>query len=301
MPIRRILVPLDGTAFAERALPLAERLARPAGASLVLVRVDTPVSAVTGLDVVAAPLVLNADDVRRADAAYLAGVAERLRAAGGEVRTAVLDGDVAGALRDACAREGVDLIVMTSHARGGLARLLLGSTAERVLHDGPGVPVLVARGQEGDAVGHEIARVAVVLDEDADTDATVGAALDVARPAGAALTLVMPHDPDRDRKATLLPTAVLAPGVQDADVALPDDAPDERAYLARVAHALTTEGVRADVLLVDGGAEEVARAVADAQADLVAVGAGGRRGLADALRHAVDVPVLVVPGAARGA
>jgi nucleotide-binding universal stress UspA family protein len=218
-----------------------------------------------------------------------------------------MDGDVVHGLLAACERERVDLVVMASHARGGLARLLLGSVADRVLHDGPPVPVLVARGHAEDGAEREIGRIAVALEEGEGNETTVDAALEIARLAGASVTLVMAHDADRDRKATLLPTAVLAPAADDADVALPDDVPDERSYLARVAHALAAEGVPVDVRLVEGGrdsADAIARCVAEVRADLVAVGGGRGRergGLADALRHAVEVPVLVVPGPAAGA
>ena len=140
MTIERILVPLDGTPFAERAIPAAARLARLGRGSLVLARVEEPaMPMVAGLGEIVMPP-LGADDAtRRADAAYLERVAEGVRAAGAEARTIVLDGELGPALREACARERIDLVVMVTHGRTGLARLLLGSGAERVVRDGPPV------------------------------------------------------------------------------------------------------------------------------------------------------------------
>jgi nucleotide-binding universal stress UspA family protein len=298
MSIDRILVPLDGTPFAERALPIAARLARLTHGALVLARVEEPqIPAMSGLGDVAVPIPGVDEVMREADAVYLDGVVARLRAAGTDARPLVLDGDLGHALREACAREGIGLVVMASHARGRIGRLLLGSGAERVLHGGPRVPVLVVRGSGEDVVEREIARIVVALDTEDDAEATVDAAVEIARPTGAALTLLMPHDRDRDRKATLLPTAVLAPAEREGDVTLPDDVPDDRAFLTRVAHALAAEGVPVDVRMVEGDdiADAVARTVRELRADVVAVGARAGHGLADALRHAVDTPVLVVP------
>ena len=66
--------------------------------------------------------------------AYLGGIAQRLGAEGvGDVRTSVWEGDPVGAILKAARFRKVDLIVMTTHGRGGLGRLAFGSVAEAVL------------------------------------------------------------------------------------------------------------------------------------------------------------------------
>ncbi len=85
-----------------------------------------------------------AEESARAEA-YLADVAERLRAQGVQARTRV---QVAGSAAEAILEEGAaqksDLIAIATHGRGGLGRLLLGSVADRVLC-GANSPVLVYR------------------------------------------------------------------------------------------------------------------------------------------------------------
>ena len=75
---------------------------------------------------------------------YLAGIASGLRAGGSRSSFWVLVGSPAAAIADAARTEEVDLVVMTTHGRGGLSRLLLGSTADGVLQRSH-VPILLVR------------------------------------------------------------------------------------------------------------------------------------------------------------
>ena len=104
-----ILVPLDGSTLAERALPYAEALARPSGARVVLVR------AVPGDREHGTESEAEARD-------YLNGLAARLAERVGVVETAVPHGAAAEAIVEEARRQGSDLIVMATHGRGGLGR-----------------------------------------------------------------------------------------------------------------------------------------------------------------------------------
>src|SRR5262249_20384911 len=76
---------------------------------------------------------------------YLNGVAAGLRECGiTRVRTAVWYGPAAPTIVEAASAEKADLIIMTSHGRGGAGRLIFGSVAESVLH-GTRIPVLLVR------------------------------------------------------------------------------------------------------------------------------------------------------------
>lgn len=137
--IERILVPLDGSERAERALDDALVIARATGASLLLLRAYLTViaSSPVGLDVA----YTQANEAALASAQrYLAGVGERI--ADVPIEITVFGGDAAQAIIEAA--EGVDLVVMSSHGRGGLLRAALGSTTDAVIR-GSGKPVLVAR------------------------------------------------------------------------------------------------------------------------------------------------------------
>ena len=136
---RTILVPLDGSALSERALPEATALAARSGARLLLLRVAVA-NFVTRND----PLT---GEPRLADLAadYLRDVAARAgdRSTAETIEAAGEPGPVIGRV----ARErGVDLIVMATHGRTGVQRLWIGSVATKVVRS-TDVPVLLVRAQ----------------------------------------------------------------------------------------------------------------------------------------------------------
>jgi nucleotide-binding universal stress UspA family protein len=145
MKISTILIPLDGSALAEAALVPAVDLARDYQAKLVLVRA----AEAHGFPM-ADPTAAQVDAVRAAEE-YLPGVHARLTAAGlADVETAVWYGPPAEAIVEAARYRVADLIVMSSHGRTGLGRLVLGSVAESVLR-GTETPIFLVR--PGHALG----------------------------------------------------------------------------------------------------------------------------------------------------
>ena len=138
MRFTNILVPLDGSALAETALPTAVQLVKEQGASLLLMRA-VEAWAFTS-DLVEAEISV----VREAEQ-YLAKLADLLRANGCErVETSVWYGAPARSIVDAASAQKADLIVMISHGRGGISRLIMGSVAESVLRGTP-TPILLLR------------------------------------------------------------------------------------------------------------------------------------------------------------
>ena len=137
---RSLLVPLDGSALAEQALTVAATLADRMRAQLHLVHVHAP------------PVVdefaqygVAGWAARETAEHYVRETADRLRAAhGGTVSASLLDGRPATAIATHATATGADLIVMASHGRRGLSKLLLGSQATRVLTHSE-IPVLVVR------------------------------------------------------------------------------------------------------------------------------------------------------------
>lgn len=137
-----ILVPLDGSSLAEAALPKAAELAESSGARLLLLRAAQALT-LPGVD----PTEAQIRAVREAEE-YLARVEEHLGALGFKnVECSVWYGPAAYAIVEATRLHKVDLIVMTTHGRSGLGRLILGSVAESVLR-GTTTPILVLRGVE---------------------------------------------------------------------------------------------------------------------------------------------------------
>ena len=148
LPLKLILVPLDGSAGSERALDLAADLAEATpGAVLGLLMVVSPhylVFPEFGFEGLG-PQVTDAAERTEYAREYLAGVEQRLTARGVE-SAAVVDtaDDVAGAILEEARRTGADAIAMTTHGRGGVPRLLLGSVADKVIR-GADRAVLVCR------------------------------------------------------------------------------------------------------------------------------------------------------------
>jgi nucleotide-binding universal stress UspA family protein len=139
MKLERILVPLDGSSLAEAALATAVEKARASGARLLLLRA-AQAHTLPGMD----PTEAELKAVREAET-YLAEVQARLARAGTpDVETTVWYGPSAVAIIEAAEFRKVGLIVMTTHGRTGLGRLILGSVAESVLR-GSVTPILLLR------------------------------------------------------------------------------------------------------------------------------------------------------------
>lgn len=139
MKLDTVLVPLDGSMLAESALPVAADLAKAAGARVILLRAAAA-HTYPGHD----PIEAQVTVVREAET-YLADVTARVRALGVEdVRCSAWYGEAATAIVEAAAFNHADLIVMTTHGRSGLGRLVMGSVAESVLR-GTTTPILVLR------------------------------------------------------------------------------------------------------------------------------------------------------------
>src|SRR5436305_9901501 len=122
---QRILVPLDGSARAERALPVAARIARTSGSSVTLLRVaTTPIEfgPYLGQSVLLREVV-NADIAHVLG--YLANVAQVDDLKGIETRIAVFSGLEVATILETAKDQHVDLIVMTSHGDTGLKRWAL--------------------------------------------------------------------------------------------------------------------------------------------------------------------------------
>lgn len=142
--LSRILVPLDGTSLAETALRHAVELARATGAGIVLVNAaQDSLAAVPEARVNVPSRQVYASAIR--GTAYLQGVTARLRGEVGKVRWDVMEGDPAAAILTCARKENVDLIVMGTHRRTGLSKLLKGSVAETVAV-GTNRPVLLVKG-----------------------------------------------------------------------------------------------------------------------------------------------------------
>src|SRR5215207_4979071 len=139
-----VVIPLDGSEFAEMALPLAKAFL-PANGELVLVEVLPGPSALTELATadLLTPTELEADQNAEARA-DLDAVVERLRGEGVAARSLVLEGDPVHEIVRVAAELEADLVVMATHGRGAFQRLTHGSVADGVSRHAL-TPVLLVR------------------------------------------------------------------------------------------------------------------------------------------------------------
>ena len=148
-----ILVPLDGSKLAEKALAHAEGLAKSSGASVHLLMSmsrhyggEAPIGGGLESDQSVARTAelgrqLEEAEIQAAQQ-YLDHTATNLKNLGLETIVELTTGPAHEHVIDYAKQHGVDLIVMSTHGHGGLKRMLLGSTTDRVIRSGE-VPVLV--------------------------------------------------------------------------------------------------------------------------------------------------------------
>lgn len=289
---RRIMVPLDGSPFSERALPLAVALAHRSGAELRLVHVLVPL---------ANKVFLESDGATQD---YLAGLARRVAEESGVhvVAVRLVGRQVVGELSYYSAEEGIDLVVMATHGWGGLQRAWLGSTTDELVREAR-VPVLAFRPGKEEAPrldGKAIEQVLIPLDGSALSEGVLREALELG---------------GRDARFTLLrvvqlgpPSSSISGGIELAQRQELLQALEAEAtrYLGELAEGLRGEGFEVDtVVRVDAQpARVILDHAAEIGADLIAQATHGRSGVArfalgsvtDKVLRGAEVPVLVVRG-----
>jgi nucleotide-binding universal stress UspA family protein len=286
--VKTILVPLDGSARAERALPVAERLARALGSALLLVRISESSRRVSDLP---SEIVLwqayhelrdIEDEVVRE---YLAHVADGVRSRSIErVHTRALRGQPAPMLLALLSSGQADLVVVASHGYGGVQRALFGSVADRLIHRGS-VPILTVH-PEGDERRYlSLARALVPLDGSATAEAALEMVRLLAGPLLRHITLVRVVNPELS--ASELSSA--------------------QNYLAAASAVLAAEvserGCVVDnVLLVGYEAEQILEHARD-HYDMIILCTHGRSGparwllgsVAESVVHGAHIPTLLLP------
>jgi nucleotide-binding universal stress UspA family protein len=152
---KKILVPLDGSRFGNRAMKYAIDLAQQYKASLLLVQVVQPTRPIPPVDPtgLTSPVAsqITFDQAALADRRnlsrakrYLAGKVRELKAKNIPAEYRATEGDAAAHIMEIGRKNKVDLIVMTTHGRSGFRRAIMGSVADKVIRES-GDPVLVVR------------------------------------------------------------------------------------------------------------------------------------------------------------
>ncbi len=146
MHIRSILLPTDFSECGNYALSYAASLARTFGATILCVHVIEPMVPTVGYSGMTEPLPIAdiADRLEDSAERELPKLAEREECAGLDVEELIVHGEAASEIVRVAKERSVDLIVVSSHGRTGLGRILFGSTAEAIVRHAP-CPVLVVK------------------------------------------------------------------------------------------------------------------------------------------------------------
>jgi nucleotide-binding universal stress UspA family protein len=292
--LRRILVPLDGSPHAKAAVSVAADIAIRTDAQLHLVHV------------VEVPEALAYPEYRAEDRAWaeqeLAEIAAETAPGRVAVSTSVREGRILEEIQKEVAEWKADLMVMTTHGRGGVSRLWMGSVADRCVRSSS-VPVLLVRPSEKGPAGAPSftpSRVFVPLDGSALAETALPHATALAKAFGARLVLArgIAHFGTLDASHVSLNPKRLNRERTEAE-----------SYLGERAQAVQVGGVETEVVVLTepGLAEAIAARAPD---EVVVMTTNGRGGLdravfgsvADKVVRSATCPVLVIrpPRSAQG-
>jgi len=285
-----ILVPLDGSPFGERALPYAAGVAERVGAAVELVHVHhLP-------DVGGVVLDPTLDErLRESESSYLAAWAARFgEISGQEATPRLLAGEPVHAIADHVDKAGIDLIVMTTHGRGGFQRAWLGSVADGLVRRA-GCPILLIRpdGAGGEAPV-EYRHVLVPLDGTAVSEQILPHATALATPGTTNFTLLR-----------VVPPSLALGGhvIRLDEERLAEVAATARRGLERVAAGLRDRGFETGIRVISHQtpAQAILDWAAEKEADLIAMTTRSEGGLArlmlgstaDKVLRATRTPLLL--------
>jgi len=276
--LKTILVPLDMSDLAAKALPTAEALARQTGAEIILLSViDLPPGAKES------DRKIETEKAQASD--YLKARAGELTAKGlscrGDVTVAL---DAFAEILRAADTANADLIVIGSHGRSGLMRAVFGSVADKVLK-GSHRPVLVIRPAVDPAKVPAFNRILVPLDNSPLAEAILPVARALAKDLGAALIFL----------STVEPIVVSDPTTGQVPIGsiLTDIEEDAKAYVKDIVKETEQQGIKAEGLVGVGfAADQIVHAAEQSHADLIALATHGRSGIARLIMGSVAGSIL---------
>lgn len=274
MTSNTILVPLDGSAFGEAAVPVALGLARSLdlGIEFVSVFEDEPVVATWQVSAV---------EMRSLLIDYLKAISDRVAADSDvPIKSTVLGGSVTGTLEAHVSAKSPALVVMATHGRGPVSRAWLGSVADHVTRH-VSMPVLLVRPENGEKVeltdAHQFRHILIPLDGSDRAENALPWATRIASGTGAAMTLMRVVSPPASLTSPYLPHAI-----QDVQEALRSGQREASDYLLGVAARLVREGLPKpkDVVAVGvAAASAIIRQAEESGVDLITITTHGRGGL----------------------
>ena len=302
---RSILVPLDGSPSGEFAVPVAQGIARRCAGTVHLLHVHVPLAATSGVRLAGGAFYRDWEsEAKGQEEDYLTGLQRRLPGASGVTMDhRIEDGSVVETVLRCAGEVGTDLIVMTTHGRGPLARAWLGSVADGVARRS-GVPVLLLRptADPEDMGDHLFHNILIALDGSELAEQILEPALAIGSLVGAHYMLARVVSPMVFTGYTPSAEGVLADAAAAPEMPMLIEEADR--YLEETAAGLRARGlvVETQVIVETQPAPGLLEYAREKSADLVAMATHGRTGLsrlvlgsvADKVLRGTTAPILLI-------
>lgn len=256
----RILVPLDSSELAERALPFAEGLARKLHGEVILLTAH-----------------ILGDPFERLLRAYLEKRVVELQSLGIRASSLVVEGNAANEILDFSEKNGIGLIIISSHGRAGPSIWPLGSVANKVLQRSR-IPVLLIRsGQLEEVIAErELQKILVTLDGSQFAEEIISYVEGLAKEMGSEIILLRVIEPIKfpyletyDAECERYEKDFMARAEKEA-----------RHYLSKKENTLRDKGVKvSSTLLIGKPAETILQYARDNSASLIALATHGFSGI----------------------
>lgn len=268
---QRILVPLDGSALAERALPAAVTLAQAFSTTtpceLHLSRVVPPIMVALEPTLYTETIHLGEEESK----SYLAAVALEYGESSVPIITAAETGSVAESIIHYAQEQNVQLIVISSHGRSGLSRWVYGSITDKVLRQSCCATLIIR--EQVEQIAGKFKKILVCLDGSALAEKVLDSALSLAQCSQAEIILLRVVEP-----ANLLFDMETADQVQESVNAL--ERGEAEAYLNNLMQKIPpTEGALSSRTLLGAPADTIIDFAQEQQVDLIAMSSHGRSGV----------------------
>ena len=290
--LQSLLVPLDGSEFSERTLPLARGLAHATGATLHLAHVHVPhlpehFLSNTQFHFEGLDMAEYDEHHKEREQKYLNEVIARFEGGNAPVDGALLEGEIPETVSSYAEDVSADMILITTHGHTGVSRMWLGSVADALIRLTHLPLVVIHPGRDSHVPDEalEFKHILVTLDGSPLAERILQPAADLARASNARITLAHVVSSSAVVGARILP---ILPGDLRAVVEKAEG------YLHDVAEPLRKDGLDVSVRVVqhESPAAAIIKLAEELEADVVALATHGYGGLKRALLGSIADKVL---------
>jgi len=261
MAYRRMLIPLDGSELAERALPYAKNLAKTKGSEVILFTVS--VASVGQLD--------------RPMKAYLELNAKELESQGIKASIAISYGNMSDEIIKFADKNKIDLIIISTHGQSGIKRWVLGSVALKVLH-GTCTPVLLIKSRAHKISEVEFKKILIPIDGSPFSEASIPYVKELAKGTDGEIVLLRVSEPpvlSADRSPAIKPS-----WEEYRDILMTEIQRQAEEYMEGIKANIEKSGIKVRSQAILGKAvESILRVAQKENINLIAMTTHGRTGV----------------------